>query len=92
MQAKHLDDRRILLAFIEDARLRKTENIGASISTTAERLGLPERLLRAKMRMLHRRGLVEGCWCGCRGDVTLTSKGHAFLLQPFLQPRPNENR
>lgn len=36
---------------------------------------LPEKLPLAKMRQLLRRGLVEGCGCGCRGDWTLTRKG-----------------
>ena len=33
----------------------------------------------AKMRALIRRGLVEGCECGCRGDFVLTDKGRALL-------------
>jgi hypothetical protein len=32
---------------------------------------IPGRLLLAKMRMLIRRGLVDGCTCGCRGDFTI---------------------
>jgi predicted NBD/HSP70 family sugar kinase len=40
---------------------------------------VPEKLARAKMTMLMRRGLVEGCGCGCRGDWELTSKGRATL-------------
>ena len=31
-------------------------------------LDMPERLVRAKARKLIRRGLLEGCACGCRGD------------------------
>lgn len=41
--------------------------------------GTPEKLGLAKMRMLIRRGLVDGCPCGCRGDFTLTAKGRASL-------------
>lgn len=37
--------------------------------------GTPPRMIRAKMHMLIRRGLVDGCFCGCRGDYTLTEKG-----------------
>jgi hypothetical protein len=29
---------------------------------------VPSKLARAKMASLIRRGLVEGCACGCRGD------------------------
>lgn len=39
----------------------------------------PEKLALAKMRMLERRGLIDGCTCGCRGDFELTSKGLAKL-------------
>jgi len=39
----------------------------------------PEKLARAKMAQLIRRGLVDGCTCGCRGDFTLTAKGRAAL-------------
>ncbi len=39
----------------------------------------PEKLIRAKMGMLIRRGLVSGCVCGCRGDFELTPKGALVL-------------
>lgn len=39
----------------------------------------PWKLGLAKMRMLLRRGLVDGCGCGCRGDFFLTDKGREFL-------------
>lgn len=41
--------------------------------------GTPEKLGLAKVRMLMRRGLIDGCCCGCRGDFTLTDKGRAAL-------------
>lgn len=41
----------------------------------------PEKLARAKMAMLIRRGLVDGCSCGCRGDYEITEKGLAYLLR-----------
>lgn len=28
----------------------------------------PEKVLRAKLRAMRSRGLVDGCCCGCRGD------------------------
>lgn len=37
------------------------------------------KLLLAKMNQLIRRGLVDGCGCGCRGDFVLTDKGRAAL-------------
>lgn len=37
--------------------------------------GIPEKIILAKMRMMIRRGVVDGCDCGCRGDFTITNKG-----------------
>ena len=39
----------------------------------------PDKLVLAKMRQLIKRGLVEGCGCGCRGDFEITAKGEVFL-------------
>lgn len=36
---------------------------------------VPNKLVLAKMRMLIRRGLVEGCGCGCRGDFVISDQG-----------------
>lgn len=45
--------------------------------------GMPEgvgyNLARAKMANLIKRGLVDGCTCGCRGDFYITQKGINFL-------------
>jgi len=38
-----------------------------------------EKLILAKMRQLMRRGLVDGCSCGCRGDFEITAKGEEWL-------------
>jgi hypothetical protein len=40
---------------------------------------VPDRLLLAKMDGLIRRGLVDGCTCGCRGDFVLTAKGREVI-------------
>ena len=39
-----------------------------------------EKLILAKMKQLIKRGLVDGCACGCRGDFEITSKGEEWLL------------
>jgi len=39
----------------------------------------PEKVALAKMKSLHRRGLVGGCDCGCRGDFEITDKGLALI-------------
>ena len=41
--------------------------------------GCPWKLMNAKMASLKRRGLVQGCECGCRGDWHITDNGRAFL-------------
>lgn len=41
--------------------------------------GLPEKLVLSKMRNLIKRGLVEGCPCGCRGDYEMTTLGRDYL-------------
>jgi hypothetical protein len=33
--------------------------------------GTPQKVALAKMRALIKRGLIDGCACGCRGDFTL---------------------
>lgn len=37
--------------------------------------GVPYNLMLAKMRMMIRRGVMQGCACGCRGDFCVTEKG-----------------
>ena len=41
--------------------------------------GTPEKLQRAKMKQLIKRGLAEGCSCGCRGDYYITVKGLDYI-------------
>lgn len=41
--------------------------------------GTPSKLALAKMKMLIRRGVIDGCACGCRGDFIITEKGLAEL-------------
>jgi len=41
--------------------------------------GVEFNLARAKMGKMIKRGLVNGCSCGCRGDFTITDKGRALL-------------
>jgi hypothetical protein len=37
------------------------------------------KLVLAKMRQMIKKGLVNGCPCGCRGDFHLTQKGKDYL-------------
>lgn len=39
----------------------------------------PPKVALSKMASLIKRGLVDGCACGCRGDFALTDQGRAEL-------------
>jgi len=66
MQCKDIDDGIILEA------LERGNEIGVSVDDLLEVIQVDRKLLLAKMSKLIRRGLVDGCACGCRGDFTLT--------------------
>lgn len=42
--------------------------------------GVPNKVLRAKGQRLIDRGLLDGCMCGCRGDMELTAEGLQLVL------------
>lgn len=44
----------------------------------------PPKLALAKMRKMVRKGLVSGCYCGCRGDFEITKKGRDLLIGKLL--------
>jgi hypothetical protein len=48
------------------------EWIGERAATDGESVRMPEKLVLAKARKLIRRGLLSGCFCGCRSDFELT--------------------
>lgn len=68
VQAKHIDEGAVLRA-VEPSRW------GIATWELAERLGFPEKVVLAKMRSMVKRGLVDGCTCGCRGGFALTEAG-----------------
>lgn len=85
MQCKDIADEAFVGAMAEAhvrrgfgyAALMDVQNI---LSGHPERVGvdfkehedqLPTRLVRAKARKLIRRGLIDGCACGCRGDFSM---------------------
>jgi hypothetical protein len=78
IQSKHLDTRAIL----EQVAERKKRD---GMWTHRWDLQFPnrpevnERLVLAKIRRLLKEGLLDGCGCGCRGDLELTPAGYAFL-------------
>lgn len=42
---------------------------------------LPDKLVLAKMKILIKKGYVDGCGCGCRGDFEITQKGIDLLRE-----------
>lgn len=47
--------------------------------------GVLPKLALSKMRSLIKRGLAEGCSCGCRGDFEISEKGKQFLKSEALR-------
>ncbi len=43
--------------------------------------GTPKKVALAKMKSLHKKGLVGGCTCGCRGDFEITDLGLELIGQ-----------
>lgn len=42
----------------------------------------PEKVIRAKAKRLVKRGLVDGCTCGCRGDFEIREEALAARGEP----------
>lgn len=84
MQAKDILDEAVLcflLSLKEPATWgMRNDRIMPSVYE-AMPVGTPCKVQRAKMQSLIRRGLVEGCSCGCRGDFVITRKGMRRLLE-----------
>jgi len=67
-----------------------TWGVGYSMPTVADAMpkGTPEKLQRAKMSILIRHKLVDGCDCGCRGDYEITQQGIDYLERHLTQRPP----
>lgn len=81
MQAKDISDESVLAAIERVAKPGSTDGYmglapSASRWDIAWQLGgdLPEKVLLAKLRTMVRRGVLEGCTCGCRGDFHILAK------------------
>lgn len=76
VQAKHVDERALLRAILESNEAHP----GSLGMTTREVPKLaPEKVMRAKLKSLRHRGLIDGCVCGCRGDFRITTAGRELL-------------
>ena len=85
-QAKDIEDLDVLrvigdlMAAEYRERPRADEYLWTMIWDINERFpGVPEKVLMAKLDALVRRGLIDGCTCGCRGDFFLLPAGRAML-------------
>lgn len=87
IQAKHVPEIP-MLRFIESNNgswkthfdTDSPQGIGWSIpASIPEMRAFPERVLLAKLSSLLRRGLVDGCDCGCRGDWRPTARTRAYV-------------
>lgn len=47
--------------------------------------GVTGKLALAKMKAMIRKGLVDGCPCGCRGDFEITDKGRSIIQQTEIR-------
>jgi len=81
MQSKDIPDRPILelLASLPGNQWAMRYRDASPSIIPAFPAEVNDKLVLAKMRALVRRGLVDGCVCGCRGDFTITQKGRDFL-------------
>lgn len=89
VQAKHVDERALLRAILEGNEARP-DSLGMMTSELPKLA--PDKVLRAKLKSLRRRGLVEGCVCGCRGDFRITGPGRELLGRASLSPEAAERR
>lgn len=71
MNATDIPEKAMFGAIRRDIAERGTANIGACGWTLADREGWLRKVANAKLRKMKRRGLVDGCACGCRGDWTI---------------------
>jgi hypothetical protein len=90
MQAKDIADETFLEAvrFYNDGEAAEQVHVFAGFTfRSTKRWALvwdlqgigPEKVIRAKVRKLIGRGLLDGCPCGCRGDFEITDKGRVLL-------------
>lgn len=81
MQCKDIPDKPILQFLAKNPEVwhhwyKGVNDFDVSLAMPAN---IPDKLVLAKMRQMIRRGVVDGCPCGCRGDFVITTKGLAEL-------------
>jgi len=83
MQCKDIDPLPILRLLAERPGVWHTYDSGQHMPGVmpAFPTGLPDKLVRAKLDSLIRRGWVDGCACGCRGDFFILPAGLAEIAR-----------
>lgn len=75
IQAKDIPDDEFIAAVaavsVETAKRWGHKDAWANRFDVAEKLGFPEKVVLAKARAVIKKGRMEGCTCGCRGDFDL---------------------
>ena len=78
MKASDIDDAVMLLVVDE---VDNPDTCGAMVWDIEKKFAdTPSKVVRAKLKQLLKRDLLDGCPRGCRGDWRLTQKGDALLL------------
>lgn len=92
LQAKDISD----VEMLEAVREAGTGSSGWAMAWDVDALNpaYPPKVQQAKRSKLIKRGLMEGCTCGCRGDFYLTDSGLALLNDSATpsNPTPNPDR
>lgn len=81
-KAATLDERRILGVLAERPEVAHTHQAAPMVMPPVydpDHPDAPTKVLLAKLRRMAKRGLVDGCGCGCRGDWRITDKGQRVL-------------
>lgn len=82
MQCKDIPELPILEFLAKFPRFHTANWFGDNFEesvTHAMPKGINDKLALAKMRQMIKKGLVDGCGCGCRGDFEITEKGREVL-------------
>ena len=78
MKCKNISTRAILLFLAKNPGKWHNWYFGNDLDVRhaiLDGFNLPDNLVLAKMRILLKHGLIEGCPCGRRGDFEITEKG-----------------
>lgn len=73
MQAKDITDDAVLAAIRSEELRRGASRWDIGMELVLHVGEVPEKVVLAKLRSMEKRGLVDGCLCGCRGDFEIVA-------------------